>query len=182
MTHPVIDEAMKKAAVAWVAAGDHPPVVLWCLSLDGALYVVSGPGEQTAPGLAHATDAIVSLRGDHGGRIVRWVADVTQVDPRSEEWETVAPQLAGKRLNAPSTADELVARWARECVINRLVPVGDPIEPDGAVVTGEASEAGLSVEAGAGPTAGSEAEPPRETPAARRTRAPFRLHRVRRRA
>jgi hypothetical protein len=175
MTHPVIDEAMKKAAVAWVAAGDHPPVALWCVPLDGALYVVSGPGEQTAPGLAHAADAVVSLRGDHGGRVVRWIAEVTQVDPRSEEWETVAPQLAGKRLNAPDPADELIARWARECVINRLVPVGDPVELSGAVV------AAGEVEARSGATAGSEAAAPRETPATRCTRNPFRLHRVRRR-
>lgn len=163
MTHPLVDEAMKKAALAWVAAGGGPPFGLWCLPLEGALYVVSGPGEQAAPGLAHAREAMVSLRGDHGGRIVSWVAAVSRVDPRSQEWDTVAPQLAGKRLNAPGSAAALVARWARECVVNRLTPVGDPVE------------------AGARTDGPSEAAAPRETPATRRTRNPFRLHRVRRR-
>jgi hypothetical protein len=161
VTHPLVDEAMKKAAVAWIAADGNPPVALWCLPLDGALYVVSGPGEQTAPGLAHAGEATVSLRGDHGGRVVTWTAVVTQVDPRSEEWATIAPQLAGKRLNATGTADEVAARWARDCTLNRLNPVGDPVEAAGTQD---------------GP---SEAARPRETPASRRTRNPFRLHRVR---
>ena len=161
MTHPLIDESMKKAAVAWVAADGNPAVGLWCVPLDDALYVVSGPGEQAAPGLAHASEAIVSLRGDHGGRIVSWVAAVSKVDPRSEDWDTVAPQLAGKRLNAGGTAEELTSRWARECVINRLAPVGDPVE------------------AGGRQDGPSEAAAPRPTPAARRTRNPFRLHRVR---
>jgi hypothetical protein len=163
VTSPLIDEAMKKAAVAWVAVGDNPPLGLWCLPLDGSLYVVSGPGEQAAPGLADSADAVVSLRGDHGGRIVRWAATVSKVDPGSEQWDTVAPQLAGKRLNAPGTADDVVARWARECVISRLAPAGEPIEAVGSA------------------DGRSEATPVRETRATRRTRNPFRLHRVRRR-
>jgi hypothetical protein len=105
----------------------------------------------------------VTLRGDHGGRIVTWPAAVTRVLPDTEEWSTVAPQLAGKRLNAPGPAEALVARWAAECAICRLAPAGAPLE--------------------AGPSLPDDslAEPPRETPAVRPTRRPFRLHRVRRR-
>lgn len=158
MVDAVVTEAMKKAAVAWVAVGDGPSLALWCLPLDEALYVVSGPGEQSAPGLADTKVAMVSLRGDHGGRIVTFPAAVDRVAPESEEWEAVAPQLAGKRLNAPGSAAELVARWAAECTVSRLTPAGDPVEPGD----------------------GSEAAPPRETPATRRPRKPFRLHRVRR--
>ena len=58
-----------------------PAYALWCLPLDGALLVVTGPGEQSAPGLADATGAQVSLRGDHGGRIVTWPARVTRLLP-----------------------------------------------------------------------------------------------------
>jgi hypothetical protein len=162
VTHPLVDEAMKKAAVAWIAVNGHPAVALWCLPLDGALYVVSGPGEQDAPGLPRATGAVVTLRGDHGGRIVTWPAEVSQVDPRSEEWTRVVPQLAGKRLNAPGPAEALMARWAADCVVNQLTPIGDPVEARETL-----------------PDA-SHAAPPRETAAARRTRNPFRLHRVRR--
>jgi hypothetical protein len=162
MTHPLIDEAMKKAAIAWIAVGDRPPRGVWCLSADGALWVVSGPGEQDVPGLAGANSARVTLRGDHGGRIVTWPAAVAAIAPGGEQWEQIVPQLAGKRLNAPGTAEQLAARWAAECTVSRLTPAGEPVE--------------------AGPTLpdGPLAEPPRETPARQHTRRPFRLHRVRR--
>jgi hypothetical protein len=159
----LVDEAMKKAAVAWVAVAGQPARALWCMPLDGALYLVSGPGEQSAPGIGEATEATVTLRGDHGGRIVTWSAEVTRVEPGTEEWEAVAPQLAAKRLNASGTAEALVARWSGGCVISRLTPAGEPVE------------------AGASLPTGSQAAVPRPTPAARRTAKPFRLHRVRNR-
>src|SRR5919112_302977 len=91
----LIEEAAKKAAVAWLRV---PGV--------GADYLV------WTTGLAGASRVDVSLRGDHGGRIVTWPADVSTVEPDSPEWTAVAPQLAGKRLNAPGTTDETVQRWA----------------------------------------------------------------------
>ena len=162
MTEPLIEEAMRRTAIAWVAAAGRPARALWCLPLDGALYVVGGPGEQDVGALVTADRAIeeatVMLRGDHGGRIVTWPARVDRVEAGGEEWGTVAPQLAAKRLNASGSAEALVERWSRECVILRLAPAG-PAIPEGET---------------------SEAAPPRETPNTRRTRAPFRLHRVRR--
>lgn len=161
--HPLVEEAMKRAAVAWLAVPGQPgPYAVWCLWLDGALYVVSGPGEQPAPGLAGAAVVDVSTRGDHGGRIVTWPAEVGRLAPEDEAWPSVAAQLAGKRLNAPAGIADTVRRWADECVVSRLVPVSDPVE------------AGPRADAGSG------AAPPRPTPAANRTAKPFRLHRVRR--
>ncbi|HET8657999.1 MAG TPA: hypothetical protein VFM55_03270 [Micromonosporaceae bacterium] len=162
MTHPLVEEVMKKAAIAWVTVAGGPAYGVWCLGLDGALYVVSGPGEQPAPGLATADAALLTARGDHGGQIVSWPVRVERLFPGTDDWDSVAPQLAGKRLNAPGTADALVARWAAECAISRLTPAG----PD--------------VRAGAALPDASGAAPPRPTPAARPTRRPFRLHRVRR--
>ncbi len=159
---PLVEEAMKKAAVAWLSVSG-PPYAVWCLWVDGALYVVSGPGEQPAPGLASATSAVVTARGDHGGRIVSWPAAVSRLAPGTEEWAAVAPQLAGKRLNAPGTAEETVERWAAECVVSRLAPSGQPAEADGSLPDG------------------SLAAPPPLTTATRLPRRPFRLHRVRRR-
>lgn len=161
--HPLVDEAMKKAAVAWLTVpGGATGIAVWCLWIDGALYVVSGPGEQPAPGLAEAGTATVSVRGDHGGRILTWPATATRVRPGDEEWSAVATQLAGKRLNASGPTEQTVGRWATDCAITRLTPSGDPTE--------------------AGPTlpADSGATPPRPTPAASRTAKPFRLHRIRR--
>ncbi|WP_229402750.1 hypothetical protein [Micromonospora okii] len=160
---PLVDEAVKKAAVAWVGVAGEPARALWCVPADGSLLVVSGPGEQAAPGLAEAAEAHVTLRGDHGGRIVTWPARVTGVAPDTEEWAALAPTVAAKRLNAPGPTADLVARWAADgCALVRLTPAGEPVAGDGLPDD-------------------SLAEPPRETPAVRAVRKPFRLHRVRRR-
>lgn len=42
--HPLVDEAMKKASVAWVAVAGDAPLALWCVPLEAALFVVSAPG------------------------------------------------------------------------------------------------------------------------------------------
>jgi hypothetical protein len=163
VTSAVVDEAIKKAAVAWVAVAGRPARALWCLPLEGSLLVVSGPGEQSAPDLADAERAQVRLRGDNGGLIVVCDVAVRRVLPGSEDWETVAPQLAGKRLNAPGSADDLVARWVTDgCAIVRLTPV-----PDAAAARPELPD-------------DAQAATPRETPARVPVRRPFRLHRVRR--
>nr|QLJ99183.1 hypothetical protein HZU44_03135 [Micromonospora carbonacea] len=159
----LVDEAVKKAAVAWVGVVGGPGRALWCVPSEGSLLVVSGPGEQAAPGLAEATEARVTLRGDHGGRIVTWPARVTRLAPGTEEWTALAPTVAAKRLNAPGPTADLVARWVTDgCALVRLTPAGDPAAGD------RLPDASL-------------AEPPRAAPVVRATRRPFRLHRVRRR-
>jgi len=162
MTEPVVEEAIKKAAVAWVSVDGGPSRGLWCVPVDGALYVVTGIGEQQLAGLAGAGTAEVTLRGDHGGRIVTFPADVRRVQPGDDEWNAVAPQVGGKRLNAPGPTDRLVERWAMDCTLSCLSPA-----EGGPVVT----RPGLPDD--------SLAEPPRDTPAARPTRKPYRLHKVR---
>jgi|SRR5690349_10726723 len=160
----VLDEAIKKASIAWISVGGGPAYALWCMPVETSLAVVTGPGEQFAPGLAEATRAELRLRGDHGGLIVAAEATVTRLDPSGEEWAEIAPQLAGKRLNASDTAEELVARWADTgCALLRLTPAGETLvaAPD------------LPAE--------SAAATPRETPARVETRKPFRLHKVVRR-
>lgn len=161
MTTELVAEAIKKAGIAWINVPGGPPLGLWVMPLDGALIVVCGPGEQAAPGLAEASAATVRLRGDNGGLIVIVEARVERLAPGSETWTEIAPQLAGKRLNASGTAEELVARWAESgCAVLRLTPADEAISaPDL-------------------PT-GSEAAPVRETPARITVRRPFRLHRVR---
>ncbi|MFG2037575.1 hypothetical protein [Dactylosporangium sp. NPDC048998] len=153
----LVEEAAKKAAVAWVAAGGRPATLVWCAWLGGALLVVSGEGEQAVPGLAEAAAVEVSLRGDHGGRIVTFPADVSRITPADEAWAELVPQLAGKRLNGAGGAEDLARAWAERCVVSRLTPAGGGAElPDDA-----------------------QAAPPRPTPATRIPRRPFRLHKVR---
>ncbi|WP_018351532.1 hypothetical protein [Longispora albida] len=151
---PLIEEAAKKAAVAWLAPGG----AVWCLWSEGSLYVISGPGEQPAPGLAEAHGVTVTLRGDHGGRIITWQARAEAVRPGTEAWEAIAPQLAAKRLNLPS-AEDTAGRWAETCVLTRLTPTGTTIALTDESGAAEAPGGGVS----------------------RRTKTPFRLHRVKRR-
>jgi hypothetical protein len=122
VTSALVAEATKKAAVVWLSIGGAPAYVVWCVPIADALYVVTGPGEQAAPGLADATVVDVTARGDHGGSIASWSATVQRVDPGSDEWHEIALTVAGKRLNASGSADDLVATWARDDVLVRLVP------------------------------------------------------------
>lgn len=165
---PLIEEAAKKAAVAWLSVpsgGSAYPV--WCVWIDGVLYVVTGPGEQATPGLAEAVTGgatiRVTLRGEHGGRVVTWPASGDVLQPGTEAWDSLAPQLAGKRLNSVGGATQTVERWANECQVFRLRPAGD------------AEEAGETL------PSGDHAAQVRDTPAARQVRRPFRLHKVKRR-
>ena len=119
---------MRKAAVAWLEVPSRgreepgtPAYPVWCLWIEDALYVVTGPDEQEAPGLARAAVVHVSARGDHGGLILTWPARVSRVRPGTDLWAAVAPQLAAKRLNGPPTP-ALIDRWARSAVIVRLAP------------------------------------------------------------
>ena len=163
MTTELVAEAIKKAGIAWINVPGGPALGLWVMPLDGSLIVVCGPGEQAAPGLAEAPRASVRLRGDNGGLILIVEAQVERLTPGSETWDEIAPQLAGKRLNATGTAEDLVARWAEsDCAVLRLTPVAEPV-------------------AAPNLPAGSEAAPPRDTPARIKVRRPFRLHRVRKR-
>src|SRR2546429_9404749 len=117
--HPLVEEAMKKAAIVWLSTGGRPYGV-WCLWVDDALYVVSGPGEQPAPGLAEATGALVTARGDHGGRVVTWPAAGGRPAPGTPEGGTGTPPPGGERLNASGTVEETAARLAAEYRGRRL--------------------------------------------------------------
>jgi len=108
----LIEEASKKAAVAWLDGQ-----AVWCLWHGGTLYVVHGPGEQPAPALALST-VDVTVRGDHGGAIVTWSAEVDRVGPGTPEWDEVVPLLAAKRLNGSASP----ARWAGGATVSRLSP------------------------------------------------------------
>jgi len=165
VTSTVLDEALKKAALAWISVGDGPALGLWVMPLDGTLIAVSGPGEQFAPALAEASRATVRLRGDNGALIVIDEMVVARLTPGTEEWAEVAPQLAAKRLNASGSADDVVARWASSgCAVVRLTPVPDEVPISAPDLP-----------------CGSGAAEPRDTPARVETRKPFRLHRVKRR-
>lgn len=104
----LVVEAARKAGVLWVAAPGARPVPAWAVWRDGATYLLTGPGEQSLPGLAAAAECTVTARSaDTGGRLATWRAAVTRLDPATEEWTAVLPTLRAARLNAtvdPTTA------------------------------------------------------------------------------
>lgn len=122
VTSALVAAATKKAAVVWLSIEGAPAYIVWCVPIADALYVVAGPGEQAAPGLADAMVVNVTARGDHGGSIATWPAAVQRVEPGSDDWNAVALTVASKRLNATGSAEDLVATWARDDVLVRLVP------------------------------------------------------------
>jgi hypothetical protein len=109
----LITEAARKAGVLWIAAPGRTPVPAWSVWRDGATYVLTGPGEQSLPGLAEATSCELTARSaDTGGRLATWTATVERVAPDPEQWRA----LTAARLNGrpdPGTA-----------IVLRLRPVG----------------------------------------------------------
>lgn len=159
----LVAEATRKSGLVWVTpAGAERAWPAWHLWHEGSAYVLTGaPGstEQPVPGLAGAGSALVTVRSkDNGGRLLSWSARVDGVPAGSSDWDVVAPLLLGKRLNSPD-GQEAPERWARECTVSRLTPVGEMLEGPGAASTA------------------SHADPPPASPATTRVRVPWTLHR-----
>ena len=130
----LVEEAAKKSALVWVQGTEGSAVALWHVWHDGAVCLVGGgPGEQPLRGLADGGTATVTIRSkDTWGRLVAFQAQVTEVAPHEEAWQTAVDELKGKRLNAPD-ADTMPERWARECRVLRLEPTGPVTEKPGAM-------------------------------------------------
>ncbi|MDH6225125.1 MULTISPECIES: hypothetical protein [Streptomyces] len=133
----LVEEAAKKSALVWVRAeggdGSGAERALWHVWHDGAVCLVGdGPGEQPLPGLADGGHAVLTLRSkDKGGRLVTCRAAVTEPAPGSPAWEEAVAELKGKRLNA-ADAEAMPERWARECRVLRLEPLGAALpQPSG---------------------------------------------------
>ena len=135
----LIAEATKRAGLVWLSVSpDRAAFPVWHIwrtvdaaGLDppppGAAYLVTGPGEQPAPGLGAAGRVTVTVPSkDSGGALVAWMASVRQVNPGSAEWDAVIGPLMAGRLNAvlgPGEASP-AGRWARCGTVFCLTPVG----------------------------------------------------------
>jgi hypothetical protein len=132
----LVEEATKRSGMLWLALPGLPyPRAAWHIwhaeGERGAAYVVTGGIEQPLQGLPEAERVTVTVRSkDKGGRLVSWIAAVEQVEPRSDEWETVVPLLAKARLNAPD-GERQTERWAEEAYVIRLTPTGETAEAPG---------------------------------------------------
>ncbi len=125
----LVAEAAAKSDLLWVRPAPERAWPAWHVWLDGAAYVVSGPGEQQLPPLAGEVDLILRSK-DTWARLVTLRAAATTVAPQDVEWAEVAAALKAKRLNAPDP-DGLLERWAAGNTITRLQPRGPVLEEPG---------------------------------------------------
>ncbi|PZG26647.1 hypothetical protein C1I98_33835 [Spongiactinospora gelatinilytica] len=117
----LIEEGAKKSGVLWITLDDRPRLA-WHAWHDGAIYVVTGGGEQSLPGLAESGRVRVTLRSkDKGGELAVFDAAVEVVDQSAAEAAPAVAALAKERLNAPDGA-AMTARWADGSQIVRLIP------------------------------------------------------------
>jgi hypothetical protein len=120
----LVEEATKKSGVLWLTLPDLPqPRAAWHVWFEGAAYVLTGgEGEQPLPGLPESTHVTVIVGSkDKGGRLVTWEAEVTEIEPETDEWDAVVPVLGRERLNGDQ---EQADRWARDSYVIRLTPAG----------------------------------------------------------
>ncbi|WP_406286024.1 hypothetical protein [Embleya sp. NBC_00896] len=124
----LVEEAAKKSGLLWLTVGAAPARPVWHVWLEGSSWVVTARGagevEQFVEGLAGADEVLVDVRSkDKGGRLPGWTARVAVVAPGDPLYEPAVLALHGARLNAPD-GEAQPERWARECDVVRLMPVG----------------------------------------------------------
>jgi hypothetical protein len=131
-TAALVEESARRSGLLWVrrAGADPdtgpPPRPVWHLWQDGSAYLLTGGIEQPMPEDldADGAQADVTVRSkDKGSELIVWRAAVRQVEADSNEWRDVVPALASRRLNSPD-GDQAPRRWARECRLFRLTPIG----------------------------------------------------------
>jgi hypothetical protein len=131
----LVEEACKKSSLLWIAVPGLRDRAAWHVWQQqggrGAVYLVTGGGEQNVPGLSDGQLVRVTVRSkDKGGRLATWSGLVGRVHPDSSEWAEVVPTLHGKRLNARD-GEAQPERWAQRSSIFRITPQGPLLEGPG---------------------------------------------------
>jgi hypothetical protein len=117
----LIEEGARKSGILWISVAGRD-LAAWHVWHEGAVYVVSGGGEQPLPGLVDAARVRVTLRSkDNGARLVAFDAGVEVVDQASPSAAGALALLAKEWLNAVGAAG-LLARWATDSTVVRLAP------------------------------------------------------------
>jgi hypothetical protein len=131
----LVEEACKKSSLLWIAVPGLRDRAVWHVWQEhdgrGAVYLVTGGGEQNVPGLSDGQTVRVTVRSkDKGGRLATWSGLVGRVHPDGSEWAEVVPTLHAKRLNARD-GEAQPERWAAQSAIFRIAPQGPLLEGPG---------------------------------------------------
>jgi hypothetical protein len=119
-----VEEGLKKSDIIWVTYEKRkPPVPCWFVYKDGKAYVLSGEREQTIPNAANLREVHVNTRWKgRDAAMAEFDASVRVITPDDPEFEQIAQLLMAKRQSMRGTAEEILDRWRRECVILELTP------------------------------------------------------------
>jgi hypothetical protein len=128
----LVEEGMKKSGVCWVRPlGMTRAYACWHVWYDGSAYVLTTNDEQPLPDIDQAETADVTIHSkDTRERLLTWTAQLSRVEPGTDEWDTVTALLVAGRLNLVDPAGA-IDRWADYGLVVRLTPTGDYTEvPD----------------------------------------------------
>jgi hypothetical protein len=136
--HALVDQGCRRSGVIWVRPFDDGRLRPAWHHWDGAaVLLVSGPGEQSLPGLTGLVEVVVPNKVT-GARLVTFAARAEHLSPDTAPWHEAATALSAVRLNGPGPTAQ-VAAWAGTCLVTRLVPLtvlssgaGGTAEPSGA--------------------------------------------------
>lgn len=120
-----IEEGLKKSDIIWLTTRrDRPPIPVWFVYKDSKAFVLSGEQQQVIPDARALRDVHVTTRWKgRDARMAEFDANVRVIAPdQAAEFEQVAGLLMAKRQSMRGTADEILDRWRRDCVILELTP------------------------------------------------------------
>lgn len=116
-------ELAKKSGLVWITY-DGSTHIVWHEWVGGGVCVVAGGREQPLPGIEHEKFVTLGLRSKATRQLVAEAeVRVEVVGPNSPHWDEITKALKSGRLNL-TDPDDAIDRWARECVVVRLVPTG----------------------------------------------------------
>lgn len=127
----LLAQAAAKSGLVWLRPQGQPRAwPAWHVWHEGAVLVVSGPGEQQLPELVGPVEVLLRSK-DTGSRLITVAATATTVSADDEGWPAAAAALAASRLNSPTSPADLPDTWRGTAVITRLTAHGAAIEgPD----------------------------------------------------
>ncbi len=128
----LLAEAASKSGLVWLRpSGQSRAWPAWHVWHDGAVLVVSGPGEQDLPELVGDLELMLRSK-DSGARLLSLPARAERLAPDDERWPDAAEALAGSRLNSHHLPAELPGHWREVgAQVTRVVPAGAPSEQPG---------------------------------------------------
>ena len=127
----LLAEAAAKSGLVWLRpAGGSRAWPAWHVWHDGAVHVVSGPGEQQLPALGGELDLLLPSK-DTGARLLTVPALATPLAPDDDRWPAAAAALAASRLNSLISPADLPAHWRDAATITRVESRGAALEAPG---------------------------------------------------